>query len=140
MVIEKNTKENTEAIKLSKLFDDESKKISEAASFARKPMPPSEFILTLGKTLLKEVQIESVDIRFSGASGDQCVLRGIVAGSKEEASGSATKYVEVLRTAPLWLNKFESVALGSLNPDPAGGFMRFEIILKFKAAGKEKKS
>jgi hypothetical protein len=86
------------------------------------------------------VQIESADMRFSGASGDQCILRGIVAGNKDEASGSASKYVETLRTSPLIGSKFESVSLASINPDPVGGFLRFEIVIKFKPAVKEKKS
>ena len=139
-VIEKTTKENSEAIRLSKIFDDEAKKIVEAASFTKRNLPPSEIILLLGKTLPKEVQIESADIRFSGASGDQCILRGVVAGSKDEASGSTSKYLEVLRTAPVWTSRIETVNLGTLNPDPVGGFMRFEVVLKFKTAGKEKKS
>ncbi len=140
LMIEKNTKENTEALRLTKIFDEEAKKMAEAANFTKRTLPPSEFIIMLGKTLPKEVQIESADLRYSGATGDQCILRGIVAGSKEDASGSATKYIEVLRNAPLWTAKFDSVSLGALNPDPAGGFMRFEIILKFKGAPKEKKS
>ena len=139
-VIDKSAKENTEAIRLSKLFDDEAKKIMEASGFTKRALPPSELLLLLGKTLPKEVQIESVDLRFSGASGNQCILRGAVAGSKDEASGSASKYVEVLRSSPLLGSKFESVSLGALNPDPAGGFMRFEIVVKIKTAGKEKKS
>ena len=139
-VIDKNTKENTEAIRLAKIFETEEKKITEASAFSQRALPPSAFILLLGSTLSREVQIESADMRFSGASGDQCVLRGLVAGSKDEASGSASKYVESLRTTPAFGNIFESVRLASLNPDPTGVFLRFEIVLKFKPAGKEKKS
>ena len=124
VVIEKNAKDNTEAIRLTKVFEDEGKKIAEANAFTKRVLPPSEFILLLGKTLPKVVQIESVDLRYSGVSGDQCVLRGIVAGTKDEASGSASKYVETLRSSPLIVAKFESVNLASLNPDPTGGFLR----------------
>ena len=140
VVIAKTTKENTEAIRLSNIFDAEGKKITEANIFTKRALAPSAFVMLLGKTLLKEVQIESVDMRFSGASGDQCVLRGIVAGSKDTASGVADKYVGLLRSSPLIGPKFESVNMPSINPDPAGGFMRFEIVLKFKSAGKETKS
>ena len=139
-VIDKNSKENAESIRLSKVFEEEGKKISEASAFAKRALPPSEFILLLGKTLPKVVQIESVDMRFSGVSGDQCTLRGIVAGTKDEASGSASKYVESLRTLSVLGSKFESVSLDSINPDPVGAFLRFEINIKFKPAGKEKKS
>ena len=93
VVIEKNAKDNNEAIRLTKVFEEEGKKIAEANGFTKRVLPPSEFILLLGKTLPKVVQIESVDLRYSGVSGDQCVLRGIVAGNKDEASGSASKYV-----------------------------------------------
>lgn len=139
-VIDKTSKENTESIRLSKLFDDEAKKILEAGAFVKRTLAPSEFILLLGKSLPKEVQIESVDLRYSGAGGDQCVLRGIVAGSKDEASGAASKYIELLRTSPLFASRFESVTLPTLNPDPAGALMRFEIVIKLATAGKEKKS
>ena len=139
-VIQKNTKENTEAIKLSKSFDDEAKKLTEAGMFARKFLQPSELILLLGKTLPKEVQIESADMRFSGASGDQCILRGVVAGNKDDASGLASNYEKILRTSPVFAAKFESVNTASLNPDPTGGFLRFEIVIKFKSPGAEKKS
>lgn len=139
-VITKNTKENAEAIRLSKVFDAEAKKITEASLFGRKDLAPSAFILLLGQTLPPEVQIESVDMRFSGASGDQFIVRGIVAGSKDEASGSADKYVRSLRNSPLFGAKFESINMPSINPDPAGGFLRFELVLKVKQAGKEKKS
>lgn len=139
-VIVKTTKDNVEAIRLSNIFDIEAKKITEAHAFTQRALSPSAFILLLGKTLPKEVQIESVDMRFSGASGDQCIVRGIVAGSKDAASGSADKYVQGLRASPLFGAKFESINMPSINPDPAGGFLRFEIVLKFKPAGKEKKS
>ena len=139
-VMAKATKENAEAIRLSKIFEVEGKKIEEANAFAKRAIAPSAFVLLLGKTLPKEVQIESVDMRFSGASGDQCILRGIVAGSKDTASGAADKYVGILRNSPLIGARFESVNMPSINPDPAGGFMRFEIVLKFKPAGKETKS
>jgi len=139
-VIEKNTKDNTEAIRLSKVFEAEGKKITEATNFAKKSTAPSAFILLLGKTLPKEVQIETVDLRYSGASGDQCVLRGTVAGTKDTASGAADQYVGILRNSPLIGGKFESVNMPSINPDPAGGFLRFEIVLKFKPPAKETKS
>jgi len=139
-VIDKNAKENAESIRLSKVFEEEGKKIAEASAFSKRALPPSEFILLLGKTLPKVVQIESVDMRFSGVSGDQCALRGIVAGTKDEASGSASKYVESLRTLSVLGSKFESVSLASINPDPVGAFLRFEINIKFRPVGKEKKS
>lgn len=140
VVIGKTSKDNAEAIKLSKIFETEGKKIAEASAFTKRTMAPSAFVLLLGKTLPKEVQIESVDMRFSGASGDQCVLRGTVAGTKDTASGAADKYVGVLKNSSLIGSMFESVNMPSINPDPAGGFMRFEIVIKFKTAGKETKS
>lgn len=139
-VIAKTSKENNEAIRLSKIFETEGKKIAEASAFTKRTLAPSEFILLLGKTLPNEVQIESVDMRFSGATGDQCIVRGVVAGSKEAASGSADKYVQSLRSSPLFGSNFESVNMPSINPDPVGGFLRFEIVLKFKHSAKEGKS
>lgn len=137
--IDRNQKQNNEALRLSKAFADEEKKLLEALAFVRTPLPVTEFILLLGQTLPKEVQIEFVDMRITDPSNPQCVLRGLVAGTKDQASGAASNYVDTLRTAPRLAAAFDSVSLTALNTDPRTGLLNFEIILKFKT-GKEKKS
>jgi hypothetical protein len=137
-IIDKNSKENAEVLRLTAIFNEEQKKADAALAFTKRTVVPSEFLMFLAANLPKEVQIESTDLRFSGAGGDQCVLRGIVAGSKDAASGSANKYVESLRNPAISGDKFASVDIASLNPDPSGGYLRFEILIKFKTSGKGK--
>jgi hypothetical protein len=137
--IDRNQKQNNEALRLSKAFADEEKKLLEAQAFVRVPLPVTEFVFLLGQTLPKEVQIEFVDMRITDPASPQCVLRGLVAGTKDQASGTASNYVDTLRTTPRLAAAFDSVSLTSLNTDPRTGLLNFEIILRFKT-GKEKKS
>jgi hypothetical protein len=140
--IDRNQKQSNEAERLSKIFADEEKKLLEVAAFTATPVSPSEMVLLLGETLPKEVQIELVDLRY-GEGGNtanaQCVLRGVVAGTKDQASGIASSYVETLGKVPKFAEIFDSVRLNSINPDPRSNLLDFEIVMKFKAAGKEKK-
>lgn len=135
--IDRDQKQNAEALRLSKIFSDEEKKLLEAGAFMKAAITPSQFIMQLGKALPREVQIDSADLRFGDTNNSQCVLRGLVAGSKEQASGLASNYVEALRTNPQLGPLFDSVSLTSLNADSRTQAMAFEIILKFKQEGKK---
>jgi hypothetical protein len=137
--IDKNQKGNNEAIRLSGVFAEEEKKLADAEAFARMPLSPLEFIVQLGRTLPKEIQIESADMRMGEANTAQCILRGYVAGTKDQASGTASAYLDTLRTTPKFATAFDSVSLNSLTSDQRSGLLSFEIVLKFKAPGKEKK-
>jgi len=136
--IDRNQKQSNEAERLSKVFADEEKKFTEAAAFTASPLSSSELVLLLGQTLPKEVQIELVDVRYGDGPGAQCLLRGLVSGTKDQASGACSSYVDTLRTTPRFAAVFDSVSLNSINPD-ARGLLNFEIVMKFKSAGKEKK-
>jgi len=135
--IDRDEKQNAEALKLSKVFADEEKKLAEAGAFVRTAITPTQFVMQLSRTLPKAVQIDSADLRMSDANASQCVLRGLVAGSKEQASGLASNYVESLRTNPQFGSLFDSVSLTSLNADSRSNAMAFEIVLKFKPEGKK---
>jgi hypothetical protein len=102
------------------------------------PLSPLDFVITLGRSLPKEIQIESADMRMAEAGGSQCILRGMVAGTKDQASGTVNGYLESLRTTPRFAAAFESVSLISLT-DSRNNLLSFEIVMKFKAPGKEKK-
>lgn len=137
--IGRNQKQNAEALRLSKSFAAEEAKLTEAQNFVQTPLPVSEFIILLGQTLPKEIQIEFADMRIKDPTNPQCVIRGLVAGTKDQASGTASNYVDILRTAPRFAAAFDSVSLTALNTDPRTGMLNFEIILKFKT-GKGKKT
>lgn len=140
--IDKNQKQNAEALRLSKQFADDEKKLLEAAAFVRLPMTPSEFVVLLGQTLPKEIAIESADLRLAAdpAAGGLFVLRGLAAGTPDQASGAASSYIEQLHAHPRFAATFESINLTSLTRDPKSGFLVFEIVLKVKPPAKEKKT
>lgn len=138
--LDKNGKQNAEALRLSKQFADEEKKLFEATAFIRMPVTPSEFLLLLGQTLPKEISIEAADMRLvESPNGSLCVLRGLAAGTPDQASGAASSYIEQLRAHPRFSEVFESINLTSLTRDPKPGFLVFEIVLKVKPPAKEKK-
>ena len=139
--IEANTRQNNEALRLSKIFADEEKKLNEAAAFVRTPISPAELLMHLGQTLPKEISIELADLRTAQApaAGQTIALRGQAAGTPDEASGFASSYVELLRTHPRLAAAFESVELTSINRDARSGFLVFEVVMKIKGEGKGKK-
>lgn len=130
--IDSNTKQNKEAIRLSQLFLAEEKKLVEAASFIHSPISTSEFIELLGQTLPKEVSIEYAETRTGDARNQNFIVRGLVAGSKDQASGSASSYVDVLRANPRLSAVFDPITLERLNPDGSSNMLSFEISMKVK--------
>jgi hypothetical protein len=135
--INADQKKNDEALRLSKIFSDEEKKLLEAAAFVRGAVTPSQFVTRLAETLPREVQIDYAELRLNDTNNPQCVLRGLVAGTKEQASGLASNYVESLRTNPRFGSLIDSASLTSLNADSRPNAMAFEIILKFKLEAKK---
>lgn len=138
--ITQNKKQNDEGLRHTKTFADEDKKLAEIAAFVATPLEPSEFLLVLGRSLPKEIQLELVDYSYGDPLAPRCLVRGLAAGAKDQASGSASAYVETLRTQPRLAEVFESVKLSAINPDPKTGALLFEIELKFKSAKGAKKS
>lgn len=135
--IEQRRKQSNEGLRLTKLFSEQDKKFAEAAAFAATPIQPAELLALLGASLPADIQMESVDFR-PGEVGVPCVLRGIAAGTKDEASGAASAYVETLRTQPRLAEVFAVVELRSISPDPQTGRLGFEIAMRTKAAGGKK--
>jgi len=138
--IDSNSKQNQEALRLSKLFADEEKKLAEAQAFRQAPINAAEFVTLLGQTLPKEISIESVDARTADASGTvNYQLRGLVAGTPDQAAGAASSYVEMLRAHPRLGTVFDPITLANLNRDARSSFLAFDIQMKIKAQPKEKK-
>ena len=136
--IDSNAKQNAEALRLTQVFSDEDKKISEAETFMKMPVSPSEFILLVGQTLPKEISIDFAEMRLpADPKGHQYTLRGMVAGTRDQAAGSASSYVELLKTHPRLGAIFDPITLDKLTPDAGTGLMAFEISLKVKPEGKK---
>jgi hypothetical protein len=137
--IAKHDKQNTEALRLTKIFGDEDKKVAETEAFLKKPFAASEFIQVIGETLPKEIIIEFADLRLPPADpkSHMYVLRGSVAGTRDQAAGTASSYVDTLRAHPRLGAIFDPITLEKLTPDGGTGFMSFEISLKVKPEGKK---
>jgi len=138
--IDDNAKQNREALRLSKIFADEQKKLATAEEFQRARLAPSAFVALLGETLPKEIAIDTIDGRLVGtpANPPSFQLRGMVVGTPDQASGVASQYVDMLRAHPTMGAIFDPITLNNLNRD-ARNFLAFDITLKVKAGAKEKK-
>jgi hypothetical protein len=138
--IDSNSRQNKEALRLSKIFADEEKKLAEADAFRHATITPAEFVTLLGQTLPREISIESVDARLTETGGGATFqLRGLVAGTPDQAAGAASNYVDMLRAHPRLGAVFDPITLANLNRDARSSFLAFDISLKVKAAAKEKK-
>jgi hypothetical protein len=138
--IEGRKAQNAEALRLSKQFADEERKITEVVDFTSLAIAPSDFIVLLGQTLPKEIAIDYLDIRYAAATGPTILLRGMAAGTPEQASGAASSYVDVFRTHPRFIASVDKADITNVNRDAARGVITFEVVLQLKAPGKEKKS
>lgn len=137
--IDRNAKQNSEALRLSRLFADEERKLSDALAFIHASVQPAEFLQLLGQSLPREVQLDAVELRLAEGPGlvPQCILHGLVAGTKDQASGSASAYIEVLRAQPQIATVCDTIELKELNPDVKSGQLAFMIVLKFKTEAKK---
>lgn len=135
--IDQRKRQSDEGLRLTKLFNDEDKKFVEAAAFVAAPIQPTELLAVLGESLPAEIQIDFIEYRPADTEG-RCTLRGLAAGSKDQASGAASAYVETLRTHPRLSQVFGAVNLTTISADPRSGMLTFEIVLKLKPAGGKK--
>jgi len=132
--VEANRKQSGDAIKLSKTFAEEQKKLTEAARFVGAPFALLEFVDRIGQTMPKEIMIDYVDARTSDPKKSVVTLRGRAAGSPDQASGIASAYVDQLRADASLSKLFDSVTLTRIDRNPDGTHMAFEVSLNLKAA------
>ena len=130
--IDSNAKQNKEALRLAQVFADEEKKLAAAEAFQTAAISPLDFVTLIGQTLPKEISVENMDARLNDLNGATFTVRGLVAGTPDQASGSASKYVDILRAHKRVGAVFGSITLTNLNRDPRTGFLAFEIIFKVK--------
>src|SRR5258708_27785553 len=135
--IDNNSRQNKESLRQARIFTDEEKKLEEAMAFLQQPVTPSEYINLLGQTLPKEIALQYADVRLAAVSNPTFNLRGLVAGTPDQASGAASRYVDMLRTHPRLGTIFDPITLEKLNRDASAGFLSFEISLKIKSEAKK---
>ena len=139
--IDDNSRQNKEALRLSKLFADEQKKLTEAETFRASAIRPSEFVSLLGETLPREISIDLLEGKLTaqGTSPGSYQLRGVVAGTPDQASGAASRFVDLLRAQQKLGTIFDPITLNSLNRDARSNFLAFDITMKMKPETMEKK-
>lgn len=134
--IDKHAKQNSEAIRLSKQFVEEQKKIEEAIAFVKVPITPLEFVDLLGQTLPKEIIIDTVETRIGDARNSVFQIRGRAAGSPDQATGLASAYVDMLHAHPRIGALFDPITLNRVEREQTGTFLTFDITLTIKAEKK----
>ena len=134
--VDGNQKQNAEALRLTKTFLDEQKKLDEVAAFIKTPIMPAKFVELIGQSLPKDISIEYVETRITDPKNSVFQLKGRVAGNREQASGIASSYEGALKTHPQLGKVFDPIKLNRLDPDATGGFMTFDISLT--VAGEKK--
>ena len=131
--IDTNKKASDQAHVLSRKFADEEKKIDELARFMEPRVVLSQFLLHLGSSLPSDLAVDAVETRETGVE-----LRGIAAGTPDEASGRTSAYVEKLKQDKYFSGVFEDVALNRLERAAGTDRLSFDIFLRFKGAGTKK--
>lgn len=125
--IERDEKLSRQAVTLFKQFQVEEKKIQDLETFLRAPTRVSDLMLEIGRTLPNRVALRSVAYRDNGV-----VVRGMVRGAGDRASGEVSAYVDLLRRDRIFSALFSSISQTSLARDPQSGRMTFELSFKFK--------
>jgi len=130
--IDRDKAGSDQMIALFKKFQEEEMKVNEIDAFGRSKPIVSEYLERFGETRPKNIALDTIEIRDLGIT-----LRGSVRGSPDIASGEATAYLDVLKNDPVFNTKFDDVSMTSLSRNSTTGRMTFEILIKFKPAGKE---
>lgn len=127
--IERDQKLSRQAVTLFKQFQEEEKRILDLETFLRSPVAMSDLMLEIGRTLPNRIALRSVAYRDNGV-----VIRGMVRGAGDRASGEVSTYVDLLRRDRVFAGLFGNISQTSLARDPQSGRMTFELFLKFKSA------
>lgn len=125
--IERDQRLSRQAVTLFKQFQEEEKKIQDLETFLRAPTRVSDLMLEIGRTLPNRVALRSVAYRDNGV-----VVRGMVRGAGDRASGEVSAYVDQLRRDRIFSALFANISQTSLARDPQSGRMTFELLFKFK--------
>ena len=131
--IDTNRKASLQAQVLSRKFGEEQKKIDELNNFLKQRLVLSQFLLHLGSTLPAEMAVDAVEVRENGVD-----LRGLAAGTPDEASGRTSAYVEKLKQDKYFSGVFDDVALNRLERAQGSERLTFDVFLRFKGAATKK--
>ncbi|HTX65126.1 MAG TPA: hypothetical protein VMD31_05100 [Opitutaceae bacterium] len=127
--IDTNKKASDQAHVLSQKFAEEEKKIGELERFVQPRVVLSQLLLHLGGSLPADLAVDAVETRETGVE-----LRGVAAGTPDEASGRTSAYVEKLKQDKYFNGVFEDVALNRLERAAGTDRLTFDIFLRYKGA------
>jgi hypothetical protein len=131
--IDTNRKASIQAQAFSRKFMEEGRKIDELNSFLKQRLVLSQFLLHLGSTLPADLALDAVEVRDLGVD-----LRGVAAGTPDEASGRTSAYVEKLKQDKYFNGLFEDFALNRLERGQGNDRLTFDVFLRFKGVGNKK--
>lgn len=138
--IESNKPFNEQALRLTRDFATQEAKFTEAMKFSDVPMRAAEMLVIMGETLPANVRVSSIELRIDAAGAPSAVVRGVTAGSREQASGATSVYVDTLAKHPRLSAVFGDIALSNMNADPNANMLIFEVQLRQKKGkGAQKK-
>jgi len=123
--IAQNSGPSAEAVRQFREFQAAEKKLREVAAFTASPIRPSVFLRRLGAILPDKVKFDAIDIREGNYT-----LRGSVAGTLEEASGTASGLVDLLNRDEVISPLFDDAMLTNVTQNPATGLLAMEIQMK----------
>lgn len=103
----------------------EAGKIKDAYDLIYSPFVPSEFVLTLGRTIPDRMTIDMI-----GYAAGVVTIRGSLAESPEQASRVLGRFIETLRSDAQIRSLFADISASSLDRAKQGDLFNFEIVLK----------
>ena len=103
----------------------ESDRIKDAYDVIYSPFVPSEFVLTIGRTLPDRMTVDMI-----GYADGMVTIRGNLAEPPEPASRVLGRYIEALRNDPQIGALFGDISARSLDRAKDGDLFNFEIVLK----------
>ena len=138
--ISRDKADSEKAIALYKKFQEQEKRITDVEAFTKSKPLVSEILLRLGETRPKNIALESVEIRSpetNPPTQPSIILRAVVRGMSDLASGEASAYVDVLKNDPVLGPKFDGPPdVTSSIRDVATGRLKLELTIRFKPLGK----
>jgi hypothetical protein len=129
--IDRDKGPSDQAIANYKKFQAQAAPVAEVTAFLKSRPVVSELLLNLGKTLPDYVAIDSFDLSASSLN-----LRGTVRGAPDQASGRASTDLQLLKSDPVFNEKFSDISLVNLVRGAQNNGLVIELAFKLREAKK----
>ncbi len=125
--IQRNRVFSEKGVRMYTQFEAEEKKTAEVSAFLDSRPQVAPLLLHIAQTLPKNIALTYFEMREGGL-----VIRGVVRGAPELASGMASAYVAKLKADKRLSPLFDEVGLTNLNKNAQDGRLNFELSLRLK--------